>query len=175
MRILGAVLAGGRSSRFGSDKALAPWQGRPLIEHCWDALGAVADERILCGRAYLDLPWIEDRPAAGLGPLGGLCAALHRASAHGFDRVVTIGCDTPSVPFALIGELAAGPGSAYVADIPVLGGWPAALASELDAFVASDDKRSVRGWATVANARAISAAPIPNINAPGDLADLRRD
>ncbi|MEE2917140.1 MAG: NTP transferase domain-containing protein, partial [Pseudomonadota bacterium] len=31
MRILGAVLAGGRSSRFGSDKAMATWRDTALI------------------------------------------------------------------------------------------------------------------------------------------------
>ena len=33
MRILGAVLAGGASARFGSDKAMAQFAGKPLIEH----------------------------------------------------------------------------------------------------------------------------------------------
>ena len=38
MSRLGAVIAGGRSSRFGSDKAMALWQGRPLIDHAIDRL-----------------------------------------------------------------------------------------------------------------------------------------
>ena len=174
MRILGAVLAGGRSSRFGSDKALAIWRGRPLIEHAWAALAPVASDRVICGRAYGDLPWIEDRPTAGLGPLGGLCAALHLAASRDFDRVVTIGCDTPSVPFALIKQLADERGPVFVADLPVLGGWPAALAADLDAFMANDARRSVRGWAEVAGAVPIPAATIPNINAPEDFMGLAR-
>jgi molybdopterin-guanine dinucleotide biosynthesis protein A len=33
VRILGSILAGGGSTRFGSDKALAQFAGRQLIEH----------------------------------------------------------------------------------------------------------------------------------------------
>ncbi|MBE7608271.1 NTP transferase domain-containing protein, partial [Salmonella enterica subsp. enterica serovar 4:-:1,2] len=34
MRALGAILAGGQSRRFGTDKALAEWNGAPLLAHC---------------------------------------------------------------------------------------------------------------------------------------------
>ena len=38
------VLAGGRSSRFGSDKLAAELEGRPLLAHAIRAVAAVADE-----------------------------------------------------------------------------------------------------------------------------------
>src|SRR3546814_3555756 len=38
VKTLGAVLAGGRSSRFGSDKALAMLGGRTLLDHAQAAL-----------------------------------------------------------------------------------------------------------------------------------------
>ena len=41
------VLAGGASSRFGSDKLAAPLDGRPLLHHALDAVAAVADHVIV--------------------------------------------------------------------------------------------------------------------------------
>ena len=43
MKLLGAILAGGRSSRFGSDKAFALLNGKPLIDHVIAALAAQTD------------------------------------------------------------------------------------------------------------------------------------
>ena len=39
MRVLGAILAGGQSRRFGSDKASASLDGKSLLDHVADALG----------------------------------------------------------------------------------------------------------------------------------------
>ncbi|MBA3896663.1 MAG: NTP transferase domain-containing protein, partial [Sphingomonadaceae bacterium] len=63
--ILGAVLAGGASRRFGSDKALAMRDGRPLIAHVVDALATQVDAVVVCGRDWGGLPSIADRPAPG--------------------------------------------------------------------------------------------------------------
>ena len=38
--ICGLILAGGRSTRFGAEKAVAPFLGRPLIAHAHGALAA---------------------------------------------------------------------------------------------------------------------------------------
>ncbi len=172
MKVLGALLAGGQSSRFGSDKAAALWQGRPLIDHCRDALALVADAVVICGRRHRHWPWLADRPAPGLGPLGGLGAALHHAANHGFDRVVCIGCDTPLIPRPLLRDLAKARDAVIVDDLPIIGGWPASLAPDLDRFIETDARRSMRGWAIAAGARLITAPSIANINAPGDLEQL---
>lgn len=164
MRLLGAVLAGGESRRFGSDKALALLDGRPLIDHAIAALAAQTDAVIVCGREG----GIPDRPGPGLGPLGGVNAALHEALAHGFDAVLTCPCDLPMLPPRLAERLADGD---YVEGMPVIGLWPVRLAPMLDAHLVSGGDRSVRGWA-----RAMGVAPVrldgtlPNLNTPEALA-----
>lgn len=171
-RLLGAVLAGGRSSRFGSDKAEALWRGKPLIQHAIDALQPMVDDLVLCGRAYDDVGAIADRPGAGLGPLGGLNAALHHAEAHGFAAVLCVGCDTPLLPVALLERLRASGGASYVGRLPVIGHWPATLAGALDIFLAEQRKHSIRAWADRAGAEAIDWPGLANINEPKDIIAL---
>src|SRR3546814_7027451 len=62
MRLLGAVLAGGRSSRFGSDKALAMLDGRTLLDHAAAALGAHVETVVICGRHVPGMTGLADRP-----------------------------------------------------------------------------------------------------------------
>jgi molybdopterin-guanine dinucleotide biosynthesis protein A len=74
----GFVLAGGRSSRMGRDKALLAYAGRPLIEHAVTILtGAGLTPHIVGARPDLAsyAPIVEDLHP-GCGPLGGLEAAL---------------------------------------------------------------------------------------------------
>ncbi|MCW3848222.1 molybdenum cofactor guanylyltransferase [Sphingomonas sp. LB-2] len=168
MRLLGAVLAGGESRRFGSDKALALLDGKPLIEHAIAALATQTEAVIVVGREG----GIPDRPGPGLGPLGGINAAIHEAAARGFDAVLTCGCDVPALPRGLA-ELLAGGG--YVAEMPVIGLWPATLGDHLDRWLADDNDRSVRGWANAAGLRRMMlGAPVANLNTPDDLAAFTR-
>lgn len=168
MRLLGAVLAGGQSQRFGSDKALALLDGKPLIEHAIAALSAQAEAVIVCGRAWGDS--VPDRPGPGLGPLGGINAALHAAAERGFDAVLTVPCDAPRLPPDLAGRLAAQGAAAFLEKMPVIGLWPAALAESLDAHLAAASDRSVRGWARLTGASShVLDMSIPNVNSPADL------
>ncbi|MCP1468428.1 molybdopterin-guanine dinucleotide biosynthesis protein A [Sphingobium sp. OAS761] len=166
--ILGAVLAGGRSTRFGSDKAIAPMaDGRTLIDHAIAALAPHVARVVVCGRQG----GLADRPRAGMGPLGGLNAALHHALHHGFAGVLSTGCDMPVYPAGLPAALA-GDGAAVLDGQPLLGWWPAPLAGELDAHLAEDNNRSIRGWLERVGARTVTMAglDLPNINRPDDLA-----
>lgn len=170
MRILGAVLAGGRATRFGSDKALARMaDGRTLIDHATAGLAPHVAAVLICGRNG----GLADRPAPDMGPLGGLNAALHHALDHGFAGVLTTGCDMPFYPAALPVALV-GDGAAILKGQQLLGWWPATLAPELDTHLAAENNRSIRGWLDRIDARVVEIPGLilPNINRPEDLAGL---
>lgn len=168
--VLGAILAGGGARRFGSDKAEASLHGKTLLSHVLAALEAQTACVVICGRDWAQGIALPDRPDRDLGPLGGLNAALHYARHHGFDAVVTAGCDTPLLPADLVTQLSAMPGAAIVADIPIIGYWPVTLADRLDAHLAAGGNRSVMRWAEATGARRIALnSAIPNINTPDDL------
>lgn len=164
--ILGAVLAGGASRRFGSDKALAMLDGRPLIDHVIDALAPQCTALVVVGRCHGEWPALPDRPIGSEGPLAGLNASLLYAAAHGFDAVLSAPCDAPDLPGDLLQLLA--PGPAVLADHPVIGLWPVGLAPLLDEWLASGE-RAVRGFANHVGARPITGPILRNINHPQDL------
>lgn len=168
--ILGAVLAGGASRRFGSDKALALLGGKPLIDHAIAAIAPQVDAVIVCGRDRAGFPMLADRPPGGHGPLAGLAAALVHAAAHGFEAVLSVPCDTPDLPPDLAPRLA--PASAYVADMPVLGLWASSAVDALDALLAGEGRRSMRAFAESIGGRPVALErPLRNINRPEDLAN----
>jgi molybdenum cofactor guanylyltransferase len=175
MRVLGALLYGGNSSRFGSDKALALFRGRPLIDHTLERLARQTEDIVICGRALPGFHCLNDRPAQQLGPLAGLNAALHTAKDAGYDAVLSAPCDVPLLPLELHDRLAPHAPS-YVAQLPVIGLWPTSLADALDGFILRDLPRSVRAFAHEVNAFAVTLSITPmNINTPADLAALTCD
>jgi len=115
-----AILAGGKSSRMGADKALLPFRGKPMISAVVDAARPVAAELFVVvdeGQPYhaLGLKTVAD-VHKGRGPLGGLHAAL---SASRTEATLLLACDIPLVSTSLLRHLAAFPSdaSARVAEI----------------------------------------------------------
>ncbi|WP_435417035.1 molybdenum cofactor guanylyltransferase [Parerythrobacter aurantius] len=171
MRLLGAILAGGQSRRFGTDKALATLDGARLIDLVAATLSLQCDGVVVCGRADDAFECLPDLPHAGLGPLGGLNAALHHARAHGFDAVLSSGCDVPNLPRDLSTQLG-GAAASHAADQPVVGWWCATLAGDCSAFLQSGG-RSLYRFAAHVGARAVTVRPpLRNINRPVDLAPV---
>lgn len=170
--ILGAVLAGGQSSRFGTDKALAELNGRTLLSIAVDRLGGWCDHVVIAGRDYGPAPCIPDWPSPGKGPLGGLAAALHLARDEGYDTVLSCSVDCLDLPEDLPALLS--PAPSCLAQQPVIGLWPASAAPVLEDILASDGSHSMRRLADALDARLVETEwTAGNINTPADLARYR--
>ena len=102
------IIAGGRSRRFGEDKALFDYRGMPLIQHVAEsikpAIGKIAIVADDAERfAFLGIPCYRDI-IPGMGPFGGLHAALTNADTV---RIFVFACDMPGLDADLIRYMAA--------------------------------------------------------------------
>lgn len=172
MRVLGAILAGGQARRFGSDKAVALLGNRTLLEHVAACLRPQVDDLVVCGRTAPNCRCLPDRPAAGLGPLAGICAALRDGRERGFDAVATAPCDAPRLPADIVAVLAAAGAPSFVAELPVIGLWPVVLADALEGALTNATDRSMRSWARGIDAAPVTCGAIANINTLDDLGAL---
>lgn len=167
--ILGAVLAGGQSVRFGSDKAQAELHGTTLLERSVASLTSLCDAVVVVGRKNAPVLTLVDWPRAGMGPLGGIAAALQHANEGGYASVFTCGVDSTALPDDLLVQLGEPP--AYVASQPVIGHWPVSASSEVEAILRGDGRHSMLQFAKAVGAREVHLAVKPdNINTPADLA-----
>ncbi len=92
------ILAGGESRRFGTDKALYPLKGSPLIQHVIERLEPLFDSLTIVssrkeGLLFSGLEIIPDR-IEGIGPLGGIHAAMTHCKS---DRFFIVACDLPGL------------------------------------------------------------------------------
>jgi molybdopterin-guanine dinucleotide biosynthesis protein A len=106
--VLGFVQAGGGSTRFGTDKALAKIAGKTMLQRTGELLAGVCDSVTVVAPKgkYVDLPW-DFTPDfwPGEGPLGGILSALLRLTdsispneshAAGDElRALILSCDMP--------------------------------------------------------------------------------
>lgn len=177
----GVILAGGKSSRFGSEKTLAPLCGRPLLQHVIDRLAPQVDALAINGPtdAHLvdfGLPVVPDIPTPLKGPLAGLHTAF---ATWPKDEIVIVAADLPFLPRSLVARLRAGAGQArcaYATDGQrhALALWCAAGAmSTLGPFLSRGGAR-LQDW--LADGAAVVFPPDAdgdvsfNINTPDDLA-----
>ena len=98
--IVGYVLAGGGSTRFGQDKALAEIDGKPMLTRMCELLaGATTEVRVVAvpGKyASLGIESVADR-WPGEGPLGGIITALKHKEADDSqcEWNLMVSCDMP--------------------------------------------------------------------------------
>ncbi len=104
--ITGIVLAGGKSSRMGTDKSLIVWKGKTLLEHAIDIL------KPLCGKVIISSNNIKDHSIAGCevwkdnlilqAPIVGIYSCLQRSETN---LNIVLSCDMPFVDTSLFDHL----------------------------------------------------------------------
>ena len=98
MTVRGVVLAGGKSSRFGEDKALVKMNGTTFLEKAVNLLKELETDPVVITNSYrdysfIDCPIYKDR-IADRGPLGGLYTACELFKG---EVVFVLTCDMPAL------------------------------------------------------------------------------
>jgi molybdopterin-guanine dinucleotide biosynthesis protein A len=184
-RLPGVILAGGRSSRMGSDKSERQLKNRPLLQHVIERLRPQTSAIGVNSNSLTSLdfapgiPVFADTILGHVGPMAGVLAGMRHAAAQfpSASHVATVPTDTPFFPWNLVARLRdaiTNPDQIAVAfsdDImhPVFALWPVALADELEDWLITDDKRRVRGFIERHPMVAVNFPTIETANGPIDL------
>jgi FdhD protein len=103
------LIAGGKSSRFGEDKAFLDWNGEPLFQRQLKKLQALGPNQLWLSangdQDYGELPngvIRVDDDDEGLGPVGGLLNVFKRSEA---ERIVVLGVDLPLMEEGFLAKL----------------------------------------------------------------------
>ena len=182
------IIAGGRSKRFGTNKALATLNGERLVDIIITRLKAQTSGPIAVNtreemKPLTDgLTVVTDVLTGDIGPLAGLHSAMTWARDSGHETVITTPVDTPVLPDNYIAKLIESkpPSIASYDDRfqPLHGIWCSSHAKLLGQEIGSG-MRAARRWAECCDAKQCefavdkSARHFANINRPEDLLKLR--
>lgn len=158
MNLRGIVLAGGKSSRFGEDKALVRIGERPLLERTVDLIRSLGLPVAVIANPPQDYSFVRcpvHRDAvSGKGPMGGLytaCAQYPGAC------LLVLTCDMPGMTREILEELAGSrdgrhraavfsrPGGREAGGLPFPGLYEAALENLFEACL-REDRLSMRDF-----------------------------
>lgn len=192
-RPVGLVVAGGRSRRFGGEKAVAMLAGRSLLARACGRLqgpcAAVAvntapDGEGAAEAARLGAKVLGDPPGLALGPLSGVLSGLRWTRERGGELMITLPCDTPLAPEDLVTRLiAAAQGQSCAAARtpdgmqPLCAAWRVDLIGDLESALAHGRHPPVHGFLEDHDCGLVDyadAAGFLNINTPQDLAEAAR-
>ncbi len=173
--IAGIILAGGRSSRMGAEKALMDFHGAPLIGRAIARLApqvaalAISANGDPARFARFGLAVIADADEEPLGPLAGIAAGLRFARDNGCAFLATAPCDAPFAPRGFVGRLLASRGPSGIAIAggargpePLFGLWSITALPRVEAAMRDGELAARR------LAHALGAAVVPIETAPGE-------
>ncbi len=134
------ILAGGKSSRMGTDKAFVVLEGKTLLARALDVARAVTSNVRIVGdpvKFAAFAPVVED-VFPGCGPLGGIHAALR---ASGAELNLLLAVDVPFVSAGLLKFLVErARESTSVVTVPRVGGWQPLCAVYRRAFAEAAER-----------------------------------
>jgi molybdenum cofactor guanylyltransferase len=188
MKIIGAIIAGGRSQRMGGDeKAFFKLSGKSILEIIIGRFDQQVDLVVINangdGRRFSEtgLTVVPDTMTTLTTPLAGLHASL--SFARDADFLVTVPSDTPFLPLDLalrLVEKAKGSGAAVAhsggQDHFIVGAWRTTLVTELETVIQTQGLFRVKDWVRHVSASVVSWPHLPfdpffNVNT---LQDLKR-
>lgn len=174
------VLAGGAGRRIGGGKPFVRLAGRPLVSHVLARVAAQSRAIAINAPApdgFEDFgcPVLPD-DTPGLGPLGGILAALRWARTEGAREVLTVAVDTPFLPLDTVARLRCARARAAFAETAdgahaTTGLWAVDLADPLSDAL-DRGLRKVRDWTAEIGAvpvRFDDADAFFNVNTADDL------
>lgn len=190
MRIIGVILAGGKSRRMAGpgrkcDKALVELAGKSLFSHVLERLTPQVDRVIISGKSDYGsgLATVADIAGGAEGPVAGIRAVYHWLAEQGSAdcAIVTAAVDCPFLPGDLVARLSASGGAAVAEGDnhlqPAFGYWPMAVIAAQREALEQPRWLSLQRWAGLCDAEIIpfcSTGAFFNINDAGDLAQAER-
>lgn len=186
MKIIGAIIAGGKSSRMGGEeKAFLTLSGKSILDLVIGRFDQQVDRVVINangnGQRFSDtgLQVVPDIMTTLTTPLAGLHASLRFA--RNADFLVTVPSDTPFLPLDLVSRLVetAQDGGAAIAhsggqEHYVIGAWKAELLTDLEKAIQKEGLFRVKDWARHVSAGIVTWPHLPydpffNLNTPDDL------
>ncbi len=190
--ILGVVLAGGKSERFGKDKSEIKLGSKTLLIHTLDKIKSKFNKIIIVSNnnKVKDYVVIKDCIEGQLGPLVGVLSAMKwiKKNNYSYKWVMTFPCDTPFFDISIIDKFIE---ATKLNDSPlyfvkseekrhnIFGLWSLKIMETLEADILKNDYRKVEKWANKIGVKTINITydnidPFFNINTQEDLEEAKK-
>ena len=190
--ILGVVLAGGKSERFGKDKSEVILGNKTLLVHTLDKIKSKFNTIIIVSNNenYKGYTTIKDCIDGQLGPLVGVLSAMKwiKKNNYTYKWITTFPCDTPFFNNSLINKFIEASNLydslLYFAKSAekrhnIFGLWSLKLIEDLEKDIVKNNYRKVENWANKIGVKTINISyneidPFFNINTKEDLAEAEK-
>ena len=190
--ILGVVLAGGKSKRFGEDKSEIKLGSKTLLKHTLDKIKSKFNEIIIVSNNKIikEHITIKDCIEGQLGPLVGVLSAMKWIKKNNYPHqwIATFPCDTPFFNISIIDKFIEATklndSLLYFAKSEkrrhnIFGLWSLKLIETLEKDIIENNHRKVEKWANKIGVKTINISydnidPFFNINTREDLAEAEK-